>query len=359
MEPTPFTNTSSAEDPLARSKITIAMELFFCSLIILASFCGNILVIVAINRDSRLKTITNTFIQNLALTDISMALFHMPFWLISVYYGKWIFTNQICDYEAATMFAFGSASIATMAMISINRYFKIVWTQKYNMLFGSKHKVSVFCLFTWVIGVFFAVGPVYGWGVYQYHTHFVACSLIWEDSISFVVIFLGLFVNGITITIFICYYRIYKAVTQSSRNVASHGNAFVTSATDIKIMKSTFAVVCGYVCCWMPVSVVCFLETLGVNPPRIIYVISIYLMYTSSCINPVIYGILNPQFRKAFVDVFRCRNVNAVQRVTQHDHGSATSQPGQPFIISAVKSTRTSSRTQNVHNNLSLEVSDV
>lgn len=290
-----------------------------------------------------------------------MALFHMPFWFISVFYGKWIFSYQMCDYEAATMFTFGSASIATMATISFNRYFKIVWPQKYNILFGSNKKVYMYCVLTWIVGVFFAVPPVYGWGTYQYHPQFAACSLIWEHHISFVVIFLGVFVNGITITIFICYYRIYKAVKQSSRNLASHGiNGTVASSSEIKILKSTFAVVCGYVCCWMPVTVVCFLETIGVYPPRFIYVISIYLMYSSSCINPIIYGILNPQFRSAFIDVFRCHDVNVVRRVDHPDHGSM-SQNGQPFIISARKSrhlSSPSSKTQKF-SNPTLELSDV
>lgn len=353
-------STDSSTDPLGRSPSTIAIELLFCTIIMLASLCGNILVVVSINRETRLKTITNIFIQNLAWTDISMALFHMPFWFISIYNGKWIFSQQVCDFQAATMFAFGSASITTMAVISINRYFKIVRPQKYNDLFGSKKRVLIYCVLTWIVGVFFAMPPVYGWGVYKYHRQFIACSLIWEHHISFVVIFLGGFVNGITITIFICYYKIYKVVKQSSQNVASHGNGDTTSITDIKILKSTFAVVCGYVCCWMPVSIVCLTETIGGYPPRAIYAVSIYLMYSSSCINPIIYGILNPQFRRAFIGVFRCQDANAVHSVSDDPVQATISRSTQPSVISAVKSARRpSTDKQASRDNPGLEISEV
>jgi hypothetical protein len=241
-----------------------------------------------------------------------MAIFNMPLWLTSIYYDNWIFSQLVCEYQAVTLFTFGSASILTMALISINRFFKIVQPRRYNYYFGSKIIVRIYCLLTWVVGVIFATPPIYGWGNYQYHKKFTTCSLLWElKHISFVVIFLGGFVNAVTITIFVCYYKIYKEVKQSSRNVAAYvTNNNVASATDVKILKSTFAVVCGYVICWMPVSIVCLTETLRGIPPRGIYDVAIFLMYSSCCINPIIYGILNPQFRRAFIVVFNCRSFN-------------------------------------------------
>ena len=56
-------------------------------IIIIISFLDNFLVVYVVHKDSRLKSLTNVFVQNLALTDISMATPHMPFWVISLYTG--------------------------------------------------------------------------------------------------------------------------------------------------------------------------------------------------------------------------------------------------------------------------------
>ena len=48
-------------------------------IIIIISFLDNFLVVYVVHKDSRLKSLTNVFVQNLALTEISMATLHMPF----------------------------------------------------------------------------------------------------------------------------------------------------------------------------------------------------------------------------------------------------------------------------------------
>ncbi|XP_031550538.1 visual pigment-like receptor peropsin [Actinia tenebrosa] len=323
------TSGDSADNKVSShyQRTRVIVEMIFCAVIIFTSFTGNALVVFVACKDSTLRTTTNIFIQNLALTDISMAIFNMPFWMASIYHDNWIFSQLVCEYQAVTLFTFGSASILTMALISINRYFKIVHPQIYHNYFGSKVIVCIYCLLSWVVGVIFATPPIYGWGNYQYHRKFMTCSVLWDlKHISFVAIFLGGFVNAVTITIFVCYYKIYREVKQSSRNVAAYANN-VTSETDIKILKSTFTVVCGYIICWMPVSVVCLTETLGGFLPQACYGVAIFLMYSSCCINPIIYGILNPQFRRAFIQVFKCKSFhhdNSSNQDERQENASAT-----------------------------------
>ena len=70
---------SSSHDPLKRSYSQIGLEVALAILISLMSFLGNLLVVYVVHKDSRLKSLTNIFIQNLALTDIAMATLHMPY----------------------------------------------------------------------------------------------------------------------------------------------------------------------------------------------------------------------------------------------------------------------------------------
>ena len=70
------------------------------SLLYLAIFvigvCGNLLVCLAVVRNSHMKNVTNLFIVNLAVSDIVMCLFAVPFTPLSSFTGQWYFGDVFC-----------------------------------------------------------------------------------------------------------------------------------------------------------------------------------------------------------------------------------------------------------------------
>lgn len=74
----------------------------------------------------------------------------------------------------------------------------------------------------------------------------------------------------------------------------------LTQTTDMKVLKATFTVVCVYVTCWIPVTMVALSEAIFRPPPRQVSIVVIYLMYCGRGGNPLIYGVMNPQFKLAF-----------------------------------------------------------
>jgi len=115
--------------------------------------------------------------------------------------------------------------------------------------------------------------------------------------------------NGACIVICFCYYKIYKTVKSSTANINAHNpNSTAGHTTDIKLLKTTFAVVCFFMITWIPASSMVLLESAGIMAPRVVFAFCAYVRFTSSCGNPIIYGILNPQFRRAFVCNFKCRS---------------------------------------------------
>lgn len=97
-------NGTSQESILTkRSDVQIAFEVFFAIAIQVATVVGNLLVVYAIHRRTRLNTVTNILIENLAWTDICMAVFHMPFWIVSLWYGRLLFDQRICQIAGSTL----------------------------------------------------------------------------------------------------------------------------------------------------------------------------------------------------------------------------------------------------------------
>ena len=75
--------------------------LLYC-LIFLLSILGNILVITVLIRNKQMRTVTNTFLLSLAVSDLMLCLFCMPFTLIPNLLKDFIFGSAVC--KTATYF---------------------------------------------------------------------------------------------------------------------------------------------------------------------------------------------------------------------------------------------------------------
>ena len=312
-----FQKGPSSHDPLGRSRSEISLEVALSILICLISILDNFLVVYVVNKDSRLKRVTNIFILNLALTDIFMATLYMPFWVISLHSGTWIFSEKWCQLSAAILSTLAATSHLTMGLIAFNRYVRVVKPAMYSRLFLSKRMARFYCALVWIASTLVATPPLYGWGKIAYHPSFAICTFSWKvQHISYGIVLMALLVNGNTIAIFYSYYKIYKILKESTHNLNAHSTedgapSSERRRTDIKLLKTSFAVVCTFVVTMGPGSVLVICETAGCLIPRTISLTAIYLMFTSSLVNPIIYGLMNPQFQAAFkrtLSFGRCGN---------------------------------------------------
>ena len=66
------------------------------AVIFLLSVVGNCLVILTLVRHKKMRTITNMYLLNLAVSDLLLAVFCMPFTLVPMMMQAFIFGNVIC-----------------------------------------------------------------------------------------------------------------------------------------------------------------------------------------------------------------------------------------------------------------------
>ena len=139
-------------------------------LITLTSFLGNFLIVYV---DSRLKSWTNIFIQNLALTAISI--WHR---CACLFRGACIFSERWCEVQAVIEATLGIASILTMGLIAFNRYIRVVKQALYNRLFPSKRTARLYRGVVRIASTFFATPPLCGWGKVVYHRRYAICNFV-------------------------------------------------------------------------------------------------------------------------------------------------------------------------------------
>ena len=64
--------------------------------------------------------------------------------------------------------------------------------------------------------------------------------------------------------------------------------------------------VCFFLITWVPPCLGALLTAVGDYPPAEVHKAAPYFIFSGSLVNPIIYGIMNPQFRDAFKKVFNC-----------------------------------------------------
>ena len=196
-----------------------------------------------------------------------------------------------------------------MGLIAFNRHIRVVKPALYSRLFPNKRMARFYCAVVWITAILLGTPPLYGWGKTSYHPSFAVWTFDWKiDHISYAIVIVGIVINGTTGLIFYSYCTIYKTLKESTQNLDAHGiedGATSTGRprTDIRILTTCFTVVCVFLLTYGPVSVVVVVETAGCSIPREISRAVIYFMFTSCLINPIIYGVMNPQFKAAFKGV--------------------------------------------------------
>lgn len=66
------------------------------SIIFVLTILGNALVIITLSSNRRMRSVTNTFLLNLAISDLLLGVFCMPFTLVGVLLREFIFGTVMC-----------------------------------------------------------------------------------------------------------------------------------------------------------------------------------------------------------------------------------------------------------------------
>ncbi|XP_051926454.1 histamine receptor H2a [Hippocampus zosterae] len=315
------------------SKIAVGLIL---TLLILLTISGNMLVCLAVCASRRLRCLTNCFIVSLAVTDLLLGLAVLPFSAHLQLTDDWPLGPVFCNFYISMDVMLCTASILTLMAISMDRYLAVTMPLRYSSLV-LPWRVFVAMASVWTVSVAVSFLPIYmGWntvnGTVQNHglraperTCRFELNRPYVLTDSLLTFYLPLLVMCWT------YLRIFRIARAQIKRIISTRPTWVTTyscrshqsavttvvsgvpASALREHKATVtlaAVIGAFVVCWLPYFIL--FTALGLqenaNPNKVPeFSIVLWLGYTNSALNPILYGALNRDFRSAYTQLLRCR----------------------------------------------------
>ena len=181
--------------------------------IILATICGNVLVLLAVYVNTHLRSTTNYFIVNLAIADLLLGITVLPFSATLETLNYWPFGFAMCDIWASADVLWCTASIMTLCVISIDRYIGVTRPLQHSSII-TERRAFIIIICVWVLSINISIAPLVGWKETEGQDS-TECTV--TKQIGYVIFSVsGSFYIPLLIII-IVYIRIYKEATRHTK----------------------------------------------------------------------------------------------------------------------------------------------
>lgn len=303
----------------------------------LVSFFGNGCVIYIFLKVKSLRTPTNMFIVNLALSDLLMMTCMGPTVTVNVFVQRyWMWGAFGCKVYGFIGAVCGTTSIMTMIVIGYDRYNVIVKGFNGVKITAGKAVVILAAIWAYTIGV--SLLPLLDiWGGYTTEGLLFTCGYdyLTEDWNHKSYIIFGIIFDFVfpLVVVFFFYSSIVKAVwahehalrEQAKKmnvdSLRSNVNASAETA-EVRIAKVAVTNVSLWAAIWTPYTVVNFIAVAGgtsaVTP--LMSQLPSFFAKLASCLNPIVYAMSHPKYREALTKELPCLGI---EETCEYDQGTS------------------------------------
>ncbi|XP_006868876.1 PREDICTED: c-C chemokine receptor type 5 [Chrysochloris asiatica] len=276
------------------------------SLVFIFGVVGNMLVVLTLINCKKLKSMTDIFLLNLAISDL-LFLLTMPFW---AHYAasQWDLGNQVCRFITGLYFIGFFSGIFFIILLTIDRYLAIV-----HAVFAVKARTVSFGVMTsgitWVVTMLVSLPEIIFTKSKKEGSRYTCSSYFPVSQYYFWKYFQALKISilGLVLPLFvmvICYSGILKTLRRCRNEKKKH-----------KAVRLIFAIMIVYFLFWAPYTIVLVLTTF----PKLFHLnncsssnrldramqVTETLGMTHCCINPIIYAFIGEKFRNYLLVFFR------------------------------------------------------
>ncbi|XP_033852521.3 neuropeptide FF receptor 2 [Acipenser ruthenus] len=303
--------------------------------IFLLCMVGNALVCLIVMKNKRMRTVTNLFILNLAISDLLVGIFCIPTTLVDNLITGWPYGNVVCKLSGLVQGTSVSASVFTLVAIAVDRFRCIVhpFKPKLTLL-----EAGIAVVIIWVLAVAIMCPSAVMLTVSQVQDHYMvhnsdynhtyplfSCFEDWPDKqmrrIYTTVLFGHIYLAPLTLIV-VMYSRIgvklYESSVPVSDRVAGRPHQphaegrNVVPRKKIKVIKMLIMVALLFMLSWLPLWTLMLLTDYATQTEEQLSLLTGYifpfahwLAFSNSSVNPIVYGYFNENFKRGFQAAFR------------------------------------------------------
>ncbi|XP_029980985.1 trace amine-associated receptor 13c-like [Sphaeramia orbicularis] len=268
----------------------------------------NLMVIISVAHFRQLHTPTNLLLLSLAVSDLFVGLVMIPGEILRNM-TCWFLGDSMCSLCTFLAWLSVSASVGDMVLISVDRYVAICDPLHYTNKVTVKRVKVCICLCWFCSGC-------YCFGILKdnlthpgkYHICQGEC-MISINLVAEVVDLVSTFILPIC-AIIALYMSVFVVAVSQARAMRSHitsitaqrsGKA-VANKSELKAARSLGVLVVVFLICFCPYYCVYLAADTSVTVT--VYFYLKFLMFFNSCLNPLIYSLFYPWFRKSVKQIF-------------------------------------------------------
>uniref|UniRef100_A0A8C4RKE6 G-protein coupled receptors family 1 profile domain-containing protein n=1 Tax=Erpetoichthys calabaricus TaxID=27687 RepID=A0A8C4RKE6_ERPCA len=319
---------------------------FFSAFLVILTVCGNLLVIISISHFRQLHTPTNILILSLAVADLLLGIFGIPFAMIKIIENCWYFGEILCLVYKLVAFFLTSVSISNLVFIAVDRYIALCDPLRYTSIItvyfvsifialgwdGCQHDCFVilnrFCFFNALVDYTLTSVSVSNLIFIAIDRYVAICDpLLYSAKITVPIVHVcvgdcqGFYAESWVLMEFIIMFFIPCAVMASL-----YSKIFLVARRHLKIINSVNQQICTkelhqnkrpknserkaaktlgivisvYFICWVPFYTCKIIYTYTTLPvPNVFFNVLVWLIYFNSGMNPIIYALFYPWFKKS------------------------------------------------------------
>ncbi|XP_022044946.1 opsin-1, short-wave-sensitive 2 [Acanthochromis polyacanthus] len=260
----------------------------------------NVLTIVCTLQYKKLCSHLNYILVNLAVANLIVSSMGSSTCFICFAFRYMILGPVGCKIEGFTASLGGMVSLWSLAVIAVERWL-VVCKPLGNFSFQPNHAIGL-CALTWVFALCAAVPPLVGWSRYIPEGMQCACGPDWyttnnQFNNESYVLFLFCFCFAVPFsTIVFCYSQLLFAVKAVAK---AQAESVSTQKAEREVTKMVIVMVLGFLVCYMPYAsfAIWVMNNRGQEFDLRLATIPSALSKASTVYNPVIYVLLNKQFR--------------------------------------------------------------
>ncbi|XP_067657445.1 neuropeptide F receptor-like [Haliotis asinina] len=314
--------------------VEVILEIAFAILITFGGI-GNGLVCYVVARNTHMRTPRNIFIINLAISDFTLCMFTQPLNLVKLVYLQWRLGSFMCKF--VTMFQGTNVFVSTISItaIALDRFQVIVYPTKDSM---RKVGAAVALISIWLISFLMASPfllfsilkeeqPVPDYPIFLYRCIEDTDLKLEKRAYSVAGMVVQYVMPIIIVTVShlrICNKLKYRMVNQRpppgqrSPYLRKKNERNTRRKRKTNLLLAMIAVV--FALSWLPLNIFNLLSEFNhdmfhgdVIDINLTYAICHLFVLCAGCLNPVLYGWLNENFRQEFMKVLCCSCCKSLQ----------------------------------------------